>query len=144
MSGRGASAYPSFKGAAAMAWQSIPNWRTLPSVHRSRPDPYCIWAELTDWAHYPNPVTPPPRPFWLVRVILCVWGRIFGPPYEQGCGPDAANPNTRAVIIELTSAENAEDFIDLARTADIHVPSSYDPRKGARRTCYMTARAATA
>src|SRR5688500_16812175 len=115
-----------------MAWRQIPQaaWRAMPSVHRARPDPYCIWAELTNWAHYAGPDTAPSaRPPWFVRVALCLWGRVFGPPYEEGCGPDLANPVQRAVIVELVNANvgTAESFLARCTFPHLLVPGIYQP-----------------
>ena len=38
-----------------MPWDYQDDWRTLPGVHPTLPDPYCIWAALTSWADYSGP-----------------------------------------------------------------------------------------
>lgn len=114
---------------------------SLPSVHRQRPDPYCIWGELTDWVHYPGVQPPAPRPPWICRVILCLWGRITGQPYQAGCAPDGPTQHWHRVIVELVneSSGTAETFISRLQMWEVRVPSAYDPSAGARRTRFLTA-----
>lgn len=136
-----------------MAWTSVPaaDWKTLPTVHRARPDPYCIWAELSGWAIYPGDSVPPPAPEplpWLTRVLRCLWGRITGQPFDGSCVPaPAPNPppqKRHAVIIELVDAAMAESFIQMAGQNEISVRPCYNPaeyRFSVRRTRYITASA---
>jgi len=35
-----------------MTWQKVQRWQRLPGVLRPAPDPYLIWAGLTDWADF--------------------------------------------------------------------------------------------
>jgi hypothetical protein len=123
-----------------MPWINVPLWQNMPGVHRSRPDPYCIWAELTNWVDYPGPELPaPPRPPWIVRVLCCIWGRITGHPYEEGCAPDPTDRKGRAVIIELINDQQGTFELFIARAGlEIRVPEIYSPVT--RRTKYITAR----
>ena len=38
-----------------MAWKIVRNWQALATVHSTRPDPYCIWAEVNGWLSYTKP-----------------------------------------------------------------------------------------
>jgi hypothetical protein len=96
---------------AAPAWVPIANWKTRGGVHPARPDPYVVWAQVTNFADYPEAQwTPPPLPWHcrMIRWIFNLVGLLWLLP-ECPKPPDPAV--RRAVIIELDSIANLGNFI---------------------------------
>ncbi|MBX3621654.1 MAG: hypothetical protein KF891_16920 [Rhizobacter sp.] len=118
-----------------MDWIKHTEWRHLIGVHASRPDPYLIWAALTDWDDYrTGHVRRRPWPCRLVARLRRRWRSDLRP----ASGPRPKADVWRFLIIELSEVgSERRKFRKLAYKfrACIRIPSDFP-----QHARYVTAR----